>query len=168
MNGAQSCDSYPVATIGSQSQPLAAVRWRSVPFGGVRGRKQTKAKKTNGYFRKPNNPRLYDNVSLTNDNVCRNPQNVSRKRKNVCIYSLCVCRFGGNADGIIIGGHYEADCLICQAVLALFLRRIHAHAPKNRVPLDRVGNGSAYENLYSLACTLCMRFYPLGVLWMLL
>ena len=144
MNGAQSCDSYPLAAIGS----------RSGAFVGVWGRKP----------KKPNNPRLYDNVSLTNDNVCRNPQNVSRKQKNVCIYSLCVCRFGGNADGIIIGGHYEADCLICQAVLALLLRRIHAHTQKNRVPLDRVGNGSAYESLYGLACTLCMRFYPLGVL----
>ena len=99
MNGAQSCDLYPFAAIGSDSQPS----------GGVRGRSGAKAKKANGFLKKPNNPRLYVNVSLTNDNVCRNPQNVSRKRKNVCIYSLCACRFGGNADGIIIGGHYEAD-----------------------------------------------------------
>lgn len=99
MNGAQSCDLYPFAAIGNDSQPS----------GGVRGRPGAKAKKANGFLRKPNNPGLYDNVSLTNDNVCRNPQNVSRKRKNVCIYSLCACRFGGNADGIIIGGHYEAD-----------------------------------------------------------
>ena len=109
MNGAKSCDSYPFAAFGSDWQPLGA-------SGGVRGRSGAKAKKANGFLRKPNNPRLYDNVSLTNgnvtltnDNVCRNPQNVSRKRKNVCIYSLYACRFGGNADGIIIGGHYEAD-----------------------------------------------------------
>lgn len=71
MNGARSCDSYPFAAIGSDSQPS----------GGVRGRSGAKAKKAKGFLRKPNNPRLYDNVSLTNDNVCRNPQNVSRKRK---------------------------------------------------------------------------------------
>lgn len=109
MNGAQSCDLYPFAAIGSEWQRVAAIRSRWGAFGGVRGRSGAKAKKANGFLRKPDNPRLYDNVSLTNDNVCRNPQNVSRKRKNVCIYSLCACRFGGNADGIIIGGHYEAD-----------------------------------------------------------
>ena len=99
MNGAQSCDLYPFAAIGSEWQRFAAVG----------GRPGAKAKKANGFLRKPNNPWLYVNVSLTNDNVCRNPQNVSRKRKNVCIYSFYACRFGGNADGIIIGGHYEAD-----------------------------------------------------------
>lgn len=62
-------------------QRFAAVGGRPGAFGGVRGRSGAKAKKANGFLRKPNNPRLYDNVSLTNDNVCRNPQNVSRKRK---------------------------------------------------------------------------------------
>lgn len=90
-------------------QRVAAIRSRWGASGGVRGRSGAKAKKANGFLRKPNNPWLYVNVSLTNDNVCMNPQNVSRKRKNVCIYSLYACRFGGNADGIIIGGHYEAD-----------------------------------------------------------
>lgn len=66
MNGAQSCDSYPFAAIGSDSQPS----------GGVRGRLGAKAKKANGFLRKPDNPRLYDDVtfryvivSLTRDNV---------------------------------------------------------------------------------------------------
>lgn len=66
MNGAQSCDSYPFAAIGSEWQRFAAVG----------GRSGAKAKKANGFLRKPNNPRLYDDVtfryvivSLTRDNV---------------------------------------------------------------------------------------------------
>lgn len=66
MNGAKSCDSYPFAASGSDSQPS----------GGVRGRSGAKAKKANGFLRKPNNPRLYDDVtfryvivSLTHNNV---------------------------------------------------------------------------------------------------
>ena len=89
-------DSYPVATIGSHSHP----------FGGGRYRSGAKAKKANGYFRKPNNPRLYDNETLLSR---QKPRKCKQKMKNVCIYSLYVCRFGGNADRIIIGGHYEAD-----------------------------------------------------------
>lgn len=91
MNGAQSCDLYTFAASGSEWQRLAAtgsdslrfvpIRSRWGAFGGVRGRPGAKAKKAKGFLRKPNNPRLYVNVSLTNDNVCRNPQNVSRKRK---------------------------------------------------------------------------------------
>lgn len=69
MNGAKCCDSYPFAASGSEWQRLAA-------NGGVRGRSGAKAKKANGFLRKPNNPRLYDDVtfryvivSLTHDNV---------------------------------------------------------------------------------------------------
>lgn len=76
MNGAQSCDLYPFAAIGSEWQRFAAVGGRPGAFGGVRGRSGAKAKKANGFLRKPNNPRLYDDVtfryvivSLTHNNV---------------------------------------------------------------------------------------------------
>ena len=54
-------------------QRVAAIRSRWGAFGGRSG---AKAKKANGFLRKPNNPRLYDDVtfryvivSLTRDNV---------------------------------------------------------------------------------------------------
>lgn len=76
MNGAQSCDLYPFAAIGSEWQRFAAVGGRPGASGGVRGRSGAKAKKARGFLRKPNNPRLYDDVtfryvivSLTHNNV---------------------------------------------------------------------------------------------------
>lgn len=83
------------------SLPLAAGRGRSGSVGGESEIKRTKAKKANGYFRKPNNPRLYDNETLLSR---QKPRKCKQKMKNVCIYSLYVCRFRGNADRIIIGG----------------------------------------------------------------
>ena len=52
---------------------FVATRSQSHPFGG----ETKKARKPNGFLKKPNNPRLYDNVTITNVNVTITNVNVT-------------------------------------------------------------------------------------------